>query len=347
MQSVLITGAAGFIGSAVTKKFLDKNYKVIGIDNLNNYYDKNLKLARLKDISSLNFNNTSLWNFEEIGLQDKTSLANLFKDYTPDIVVNLAAQAGVRFSLKKPSKYLESNIVGFGNLLENCKQFKIKNLIYASSSSVYGASKDLPFRETNSVNHPLSIYAATKKSNEMMAHVYSNLYSIPCTGLRFFTVYGPWGRPDMAPMIFTKKIINGEPIDIFNNGNMERDFTYIEDIVEGIFRCSLKPALSNADFNLKTSDSSTSFCPHRIFNIGNGKPIKLIKFIEILEEQIGIKAIKRFKSMQPGDVVATSSDNAKLKAWIGYSPNTSLESGITKFLKWYFDYYQINKPFYE
>jgi len=334
MSSVLVTGAAGFIGSALVKKLLKRDLKVVGIDNLNSYYSVNLKLARLKSINDQN-NNLGSWLFKKISLQDKDALKKLFNENNFQTVINLAAQAGVRYSIENPSEYIESNIVGFNNILENCKEFKVSHLIYASSSSVYGLSKNMPFSERHEVNNPISVYAATKISNENMAYVSSHLYGIKTTGLRFFTVYGPWGRPDMAPMIFTKRILSKEPIYLFNNGLMERDFTYIDDVIKGILIC-----FSNKLESDRNSENK-NFIPHEIFNIGNGKPIKLNDFIQTLEEELKVKAIKELKPIQPGDVISTSADISKLNK-LGYIPETSLKKGIKKFLEWYSNYYKKN-----
>ena len=314
---ILVTGAAGFIGAALVKKLLERGKNVVGIDNLNNYYDTKLKIDRLKDIDLVAEQFDGEWFFLKKSLEDKVGLSNIFKDYEFDVIVNLAAQAGVRFSLSNPSNYIQTNLVGFANLLDECKKNNIKNLIFASSSSVYGGNKNLPFVETQSVNHPKSLYAATKRANELMAHTYSHLFNIPCTGLRFFTVYGPWGRPDMAPMIFTKSILNNESIDIFNNGKMLRDFTYIDDVIESILRCCDKPAIVSKSFDFKSPDPSISFAPFRIFNVGNSKPINLLKFVQTLENTLGINAVKNSLPMQPGDVEATAADTSLLEEWIG------------------------------
>ncbi len=337
-KTYLITGAAGFIGSALSQRLIDNGERVIGVDNLNSYYDPTLKKARL---SNIDFNSQHLgWSFHKLDIENKDALQDLFKQEKPDVVVNLAAQAGVRYSLENPNAYIQTNLVGFGHILEACKQFNIGNLIYASSSSVYGGNKNLPFHEKQSVNHPVSIYAATKKANELMAHTYSHLYKLPATGLRFFTVYGPWGRPDMAPMIFAKSILNDKPINVFNNGKMERDFTYIDDIVEGVLRCCYKPATSNETFDALHPDPSTSSAPHRIFNIGNSNPTNLMKFIELLEDALGKKAKKNFQPLQPGDVVATAADSTALNQWVNFKPSTSIETGIQKFSAWYKEYYK-------
>ena len=332
-RSILITGVAGFIGSAVARKLLDSEFKVVGLDNINSYYDTNLKLNRLKNIEK-NLAHPNNWVFEKASITDKEKVRNIFLTYRPKIVINLAAQAGVRYSLQNPEEYINTNILGFSNILESCKEFEIQHLIYASSSSVYGGNKEFPFKEDQKVDNPLSLYAASKVSNELMANSYSHLYKISSTGLRFFTVYGPWGRPDMAPMIFAKSIFEKKPINVFNYGKMQRDFTYIEDIVEGIYRCCFKePELCNLN--------NEDFCspPHKIFNIGNSNPIELLDFINLLEENIGIRAIKNYTEMQPGDVIKTCADTEKLNKWINYSPNTSIEKGVELFIKWYKEYY--------
>ena len=338
-KRILVTGAAGFIGANLSKKLLIQGAKVIGIDNLNDYYDVNLKNDRLNEIKNIQGD----WAFHKLFLEDNQRLNAIFKNYKPDIVINLAAQAGVRYSIENPDSYIKSNLLGFANILENCRLNNIKNLIYASSSSVYGGNIKYPFKEEQAVDHPVSLYAATKKANEIMAHSYSYLYNIPAIGLRFFTVYGPWGRPDMAPMIFTQSILNRKPISIFNYGEMFRDFTYIDDITNGIILCCSKPATINKNFDKSNPDPSTSFAPHRIFNIGNNKPIKLMQFIQILEENLGIEAIKEFKSMQNGDVQGTFSDTSKLQKWVGFEAKTSINEGIGEFVRWYKKYYSFEK----
>jgi len=340
MNKILVTGAAGFIGAALVIRLLEKGEDVIGLDNLNSYYDPILKVSRLKEIESASISSSGNWIFCESSLEDRFTLGKIFSTYTPNVVVNLAAQAGVRYSIDNPSEYIQSNIVGFLNLLEQCRHKSIENLIFASSSSVYGGNKKLPFSEDQPVNHPVSLYASTKKANELMAHSYSHLYGIPCTGLRFFTVYGPWGRPDMAPMIFAKSILNRKPINVFNYGKMKRDFTYIDDIVEGVVRCCYKPAHIDKDFDVLMPNQATSFAPYRIFNIGNSKPIELLRFIDILEDELGVKAIKNFLPIQPGDVEATSADTDLLESWIGFKPLTSIEVGVKKFSEWYINYYK-------
>ena len=339
MNNILVTGAAGFIGFHVIQNFLKKGYKVVGIDNLNNYYDINLKKKRLEILlenSSLNSNN---WSFIKADLVNKDHLFEIFDQFKPNIVVNLAAQAGVRYSLENPSAYINSNIVGFSNLLECCKSFKVKNLLYASSSSVYGGNSKIPFSEDDPVDHPVSIYAATKRANELMAHTYSHLYNIPATGLRFFTVYGPWGRPDMAPMIFADAIINQKPIKIFNYGKMSRSFTYIDDVVEIIERLIRQPSIPSKNFNKYAPNPSTSWSPHRVFNIGTQKSVSLMKFVECLEKELGKEAHKEFEEMQQGDVRDTLADNSKIISWIGDFEETSLSSGIKIFVKWYKSFY--------
>ena len=337
-RNILVTGSAGFIGAATVKKLLLNGDNVIGIDNINDYYDTSLKDYRLKEIEKISLTNNS-WDFYKISLEDKDFLLELFKKYRPNIVINLAAQAGVRYSLINPRSYIQTNLVGFGNIAELVKEFRVENFIYASSSSVYGGNTKLPYKESDSVNHPLSLYAATKKSNELIAHSYSHIYDIPSTCLRFFTVYGPLGRPDMAPMIFAKSILNSTPIKIFNYGKMSRDFTYIDDISEAIFRCSFKKAIPNRSFDTENPDPSSSKAPHMILNIGNSKSVDLLEFIEVLENYLGKKAIKEFQPIQPGDVENTFADTLKLENWINFSPKISIEKGLKIFAKWYKDYY--------
>ena len=339
--TVLITGAAGFIGSALTIKFLNEGYKVVGVDNLNNYYDKTLKLKRIERIKDTAKSKNN-WEFVFGSIENNKFIRNVFKKYFPDIVVNLAAQAGVRHSIKNPASYVKSNLVGFHNILDASVCNKVKHLVFASSSSVYGGNKKIPFTENDSVDHPVSFYAATKKSNEIIAHSYSHLYNLPITGLRYFTVYGPWGRPDMAPMIFTKSILGGEIIKVFNYGKMERDFTFIDDIVEGTYKCCLKPATSDEHFFEKKPDPSLSFAPYRIFNIGNTNKIPLLYFISLLEEELGIKAKKQLLPIQPGDVEKTQSDLNKIDSWIGYKPKINFKEGIKKFIDWYISFYGYN-----
>ncbi len=336
---VLITGAAGFIGASLSIKFLKYGAEVFGLDNLNSYYDVNLKLSRIRNIEK-NVSKDNKWYFKQISITDTEKLKKIFYQFRPSLVVNLAAQAGVRYSLENPQEYINSNLVGFGNILENCREIGIEHLIYASSSSVYGGNTKFPFDETQKVDNPISLYAATKVSNELMANSYSHLYKIPTTGLRFFTVYGPWGRPDMAPMIFAKSILENKPINVFNYGKMQRDFTYINDIIEGIFKCCFKkPQIENLNEDVLNKVKLSS-APHQVFNIGNSKPIELLEFIEIMEKWIGIKAKINFSEIQPGDVIKTYANTTKLSNWINYSPTTSVEEGIKTFIQWYKSYFK-------
>lgn len=331
---ILVTGAAGFIGFHLSKRLLARGEKVIGIDNLNDYYDVNLKLARLKQIEDhKNF------QFIKLDLANREEIGKLFSENKFDVVVNLAAQAGVRYSLKNPYAYIDSNINGFINILEGCRHNKVKHLVYASSSSVYGANTKMPFSVHHNVDHPVSLYAATKKANELMAHTYSSLYNIPCTGLRFFTVYGPWGRPDMALFIFTKAILEGKPIDVFNYGKMQRDFTYIDDIIEGVVRVMNKVPEPNPKWSGNNPDSATSYAPYKLCNIGNNNPVELMHFIEVLENYLGKKAIKNLLPIQPGDVPSTYADVEDLIKDVGYKPSTSIETGIKHFVEWYRAYF--------
>ena len=333
-KNILVTGAAGFIGHGFIERLLkEEEINIVGIDNLNSYYNPLLKQKRIELLYQKNIDKR--WKFFKVDLKDTFKVDEIFQKFNPDIVINLAAQAGVRYSLENPQTYIESNLVGFLNILESCRKYDIEHLIYASSSSVYGGNKIMPFNEKHSVDHPLSLYAATKKSNEMLAHSYSHLFQIPSTGLRFFTVYGPLGRPDMAPMIFADSIINSKPINVFNDGNMSRDFTYISDAVEAIFKCCLKKPGPNKSFYENQPEPSTSFAPHRIFNVGSNKPINLLKFIEMLESEIGLKAIKKMQPMQPGDVKSTYADISKIKAWTNFQPKTSFQKGIHLFANWY------------
>ena len=335
-RKVLLTGAAGFIGAALSIRLLQRGDQVIGLDNLNDYYDPSLKQARLRQVEAAA--SPGAWRFEHLALEDEQALMTLFAEERPQVVVNLAAQAGVRYSLENPAAYIQSNLVGFGHVLEGCRHHGVENLVYASSSSVYGGNRNLPFHERQPVNHPVSLYAASKKANELMAHTYSHLYGLPATGLRFFTVYGPWGRPDMAPMLFARAILAGEPIKVFNYGKMQRDFTYIDDIVEGVIRCCDKPATVNPDFDPLQPDPATAAAPHRVFNIGNSQPTELLRFIEVMENCLGYKALKDMQPMQPGDVVSTAADTQALQDWVGFAPSTPLEVGVSRFADWYLRY---------
>ena len=334
----LVTGSAGFIGFSVAKKLLEDGHNVVGVDNHNDYYDPKIKDSRLTILT----NNDSYSHFKG-DISNKKQVDDIFNTTKPECVINLAAQAGVRYSLENPDAYIKSNIVGFINILEACRNNKVGHLVYASSSSVYGANTKLPFSIHDNIDHPVSLYAASKKSNELMAHTYSHLFNLPTTGLRFFTVYGPWGRPDMALFKFTKAIINGEKIQVFNNGNHERDFTYIDDIVEGVIRVAMKPAEPNIDWSGEKPDPGSSLAPWRVYNIGNNKPENLMKFIEVIEKEIGQEAIKEFLPIQPGDVPDTFADIEDLKNDFNFQPSTSLHDGVKKFIDWYFDYYKINK----
>ena len=335
-QPVLVTGAAGFIGAAVCERLLERGERVVGLDNLNSYYDPALKQARLDRLDGVT---STAWRFQLLDLADGEAMADLFAATKPRAVVHLAAQAGVRYSLENPAAYIQANLVGFGHVLEGCRHHGVEHLVYASSSSVYGGNKAMPFAEGQPVNHPVSLYAATKKANELMAHTYSHLYGLPATGLRFFTVYGPWGRPDMAPMLFAKAILAGEPIKVFNNGQMRRDFTYIDDIVTGVIACLDKPATPDPAFDAANPDPATSWAPHRVFNIGNAQPTELLHFIGVLELALGRKAIQDFQPMQPGDVVATAADTSLLETWVGFKPSTPIELGVERFARWYRQFY--------
>jgi len=335
-MKVLVTGTAGFIGNHLALRLLERGDEVIGLDNLNDYYDVSIKKARLARV-------TPHPGFTDVraDLEDKAAIDTLFQDHKPDRVVNLAAQAGVRYSLINPQAYIDSNITGFLNILEACRHFGTEHLVYASSSSVYGANTAMPFSVHNNVDHPVSLYAASKKSNELMAHTYSHLFGIPTTGLRFFTVYGPWGRPDMALFIFTRKILAGEPIDVFNYGNHRRDFTYIDDIVEGVIRTLDHTAPANPDWSGDTPDPATSKAPYRLYNIGSNNPVELLRYIEVLEECLGRKAEKNLLPLQPGDVPDTYADVDALIEDVDYKPSTPIEVGIENFVRWYRDYYGV------
>lgn len=333
-MKILVTGTAGFIGSHLAIRLLERGDEVIGVDNLNDYYDVRLKESRLARVRQHA-------GFIDVraDIQDRSAMEEVFAKHKPQRVVNLAAQAGVRYSLQNPYAYVDSNLLGFVNILENCRHHDVDHLVYASSSSVYGGNTRLPFSEHDNIDHPVSLYAATKKANELMAHTYSHLFGIPTTGLRFFTVYGPWGRPDMALFLFTKAILEGKPIDVFNHGNMMRDFTYIDDIVEGVIRVLDKPAVANPAFNADQPDPATGNVPYRVFNIGNNQPVKLMEYIEALESALGMLAEKNFLPMQPGDVPATYADTSELDAWVGFKPDTPVKEGVASFVAWYRNYY--------
>ncbi|RLB10056.1 MAG: capsular biosynthesis protein CpsI [Deltaproteobacteria bacterium] len=336
MMKVLVTGAAGFIGFHVSKSLLDRGDDVVGLDNLNDYYDVDLKKARLRILEDYeNF------KFVKCDLADRATMEKLFGSENFERVINLAAQAGVRYSLKNPHSYIDSNVVGFLNILEGCRHNKVEHLVYASSSSVYGANTKMPFSVHHNVDHPISLYAASKKANELMAHTYSHLYGLPTTGLRFFTVYGPWGRPDMALFLFTKAILAGEPIKVFNFGNMERDFTYIDDIVLGVVRVTDRIPAGNPEWSGDDPDPGSSYAPYRLYNIGNNQPVQLMKYIEVLEKTLGKEAKKEFLPMQPGDVPKTYADVDDLIADVGFKPSTPIEEGVERFVKWYREYYNV------
>lgn len=335
-MKVLVTGSAGFIGAALCEALLLRGDSVIGVDNLNDYYSPQLKQDRL-----LRFAKHTHAVQLSVAIEDKALLNQIFAKHQPDAVINLAAQAGVRYSLSNPRAYIDSNITGFLNILEACREFGTKHLVYASSSSVYGANTRMPFCETDHVDHPVSLYAATKKSNELMAHTYSHLFGIPTTGLRFFTVYGPWGRPDMAPMLFAEKILRDQPIDVFNFGNHRRDFTYIDDIVAGVIHTLDNPASANPEWSGLNPDPASSRAPYRVYNIGSNNPVELLYFIELLEKGFGKQARKNLLPMQPGDVPDTYADVSHLIKDVGYKPQTSIEEGVDRFVRWYCDYYRI------
>jgi UDP-glucuronate 4-epimerase len=356
-MKILVTGTAGFIGFHVANRLLERGDEVVGLDNINDYYDQNVKYGRLqragiikeledgKDIEYNKLLQSSKYpnyKFIKLNLEDKENLNKLFEQEKFDKVINLAAQAGVRYSLTNPDAYIDSNIVGFLNILESSRHFDIKHLTYASSSSVYGLNESQPFSTKDSVDHPISLYAASKKSNELMAHTYSHLYNIPITGLRFFTVYGPWGRPDMALFLFTKAILEERAIDVFNYGNMQRDFTYIDDIVEGVIRVNDNPPKGNPNWSGLNPDPSSSKAPYKIYNIGNNNPVKLMDFIEALEKKIGKVAKKNMLPLQVGDVLSTYADVSDLIKDVGYKPNTTIQEGIDKFVDWYVDFFKIN-----
>ena len=331
---ILVTGTAGFIGAALAQRLLARGDVVYGFDNHNNYYDPALKEARLA-----RFTDHPNYTHQRADLADADAVDHAFATFKPQRVVNLAAQAGVRYSLQNPRAYVQSNLVGFVNILEACRHSAVEHLVYASSSSVYGANRKLPFAVEDAVDHPLSLYAASKKANELMAHTYSHLYGLPTTGLRFFTVYGPWGRPDMSPILFADRISRGEPIDVFNHGNHSRDFTYIDDIVEGVIHALDHPAKPDPDYNAELPNPGTSNAPYRVYNIGNDQPVQLLRFIELLEQHLGRTVEKRLLPMQPGDVPDTWADVSALRGDVGYAPSTSIEQGVEKFVAWYRDYH--------
>lgn len=337
----LITGVAGFIGYHCAAELLKAGSCVIGLDNLNDYYDVDLKRARLERLHSSANQNNATFKFYQVSLENINELNSVFSRHAINNVINLAAQAGVRYSLTNPSAYIQSNLVGFANILELCREHRIAHLVYASSSSVYGGNELLPFSENHPVNHPVSLYAATKKSNELMAHSYSHLYGLPTTGLRFFTVYGPWGRPDMALFIFTKAILAGQAITLFNNGEMSRDFTYIDDIVHSIMGLLTKPATPNQEFDNQNPSPSTSWAPYRIFNIGNSEPTSLLSYVRAIEEATGLTAKIEYQPIQPGDVPRTASDTSLLSEWIGFKPQTSVKVGVSRFVNWYKSFYEV------
>jgi len=333
---ILVTGAAGFIGMTASLRLLARGDEVVGLDNMNDYYDVSLKESRLQRLAAL-----PGFRFVKLDVGDRAGMEALFAAEKFDKVIHLAAQAGVRYSIQNPHAYVDSNLVGFINILEGCRHHRVQHLVYASSSSVYGGNTKMPFSEHDSVDHPVSLYAATKKANELMAHTYSHLYGLPTTGLRFFTVYGPWGRPDMALFLFTKAILEGRPIDVFNHGNMQRDFTYIDDIVEGVIRVLDKNATINAEYEPISADPATSNTPYRVFNIGNNNPVQLLDFIGAIESALGKQAEKRLLPLQDGDVPATYANTDLLNDWVGFVPGTSVADGVGRFVAWYRDYYKV------
>ena len=336
-MKVLITGAAGFIGMHCALRLLDRGDEVVGVDDLNDFYDVTLKQARLDRLTSY-----ANFDFIRASIEDKTAMDDLFARHRPQCVINLAAQAGVRYSLENPHAYVDANLQGLMNILEGCRHHDVEHLVYASSSSVYGGNTTMPFSESHSVDHPVSLYAATKKANELMAHTYSHLYGLPVSGLRFFTVYGPWGRPDMALFKFAKAMRDGQPIDVYNHGRMVRDFTYIDDIVEGVIRVLDKVATPDPAFDPAVPNPGTAAVPYRLFNIGNGQPTPLMDYIAALEKALGVTAKKNMMDMQPGDVPATSADTAALRDWVGFAPDTPVEVGVARFVEWYVQYYGRN-----
>ena len=340
-MTVLITGAAGFIGYHLSQRLLSEGTPVVGFDNLNPYYDPNLKRARLAQLKATADLTGCPFQLIEGNLEDQAAVEAAFSAHQPRRVVNLAAQAGVRYSIENPSAYIQANLVGFGHILEGCRHHGVEHLVYASSSSVYGGNTQMPFSEHHSVDHPVSLYAASKKANELMAHTYSHLYGLPATGLRFFTVYGPWGRPDMALFLFTEAILKGRPIQVFNHGLMVRDFTYVDDIVESLVRLLNKPAAPDPSFDALHPNAATSWAPHRVFNIGNSNPTPLMTYIEAVEKALGMTAEKELLPMQQGDVPATAADTTALEAWVGFKPNTPVQEGVARFVAWYRQFYGV------
>ena len=335
-MNILLTGAAGFIGMHTALRLLDRGDTVVGVDNLNDYYDVSLKHARLARLQA-----HPGFSFHQASVEDRDTLAKLFQQAQPERVIHLAAQAGVRYSLTHPHAYIDANLQGFINILEGCRHHGVQHLSYASSSSVYGGNTALPFSEHHNIDHPVSLYAATKKANELMAHTYSHLFGLHTTGLRFFTVYGPWGRPDMALFLFTRAILEGRPIDVFNHGQMVRDFTYVDDIVEGVIRVNDKPATPDPAFDPAHPDPATSNAPYRVFNIGNSQPTPLMDYIDALETALGRQAVKNFLPMQAGDVPATAADTRELDAWVGFKPGTPVREGVARFVDWYRGFYRV------
>jgi UDP-glucuronate 4-epimerase len=340
-MTVLVTGAAGFIGFHLCTKLLERGTPVVGFDNVNPYYDPSLKRARLAKLEATSQSTGTRFQLIEADLEDRAAVESAFAEHSPRKVVNLAAQAGVRYSIENPAAYIQANLVGFGHILEGCRHHGVEHLVYASSSSVYGGNTNLPFSEQQGVDHPVSLYAASKKANELMAHTYSHLYGLPATGLRFFTVYGPWGRPDMALFLFTRAMLEGRPIQVFNRGQMVRDFTYVDDIVESLVRLLDQPAAADPDFDPAQPNPATSWAAHRVFNIGNSNPTPLMDYIEAVEQALGITAEKQFLPMQPGDVPATAADTTALEAWVGFKPNTPVRDGVARFVAWYREFYGV------
>ena len=340
-MTVLVTGAAGFIGFHLSTRLLHQGQAVVGFDNVNPYYDPALKRARIAQLKATAQRMGSTFQLIEADLENRAAVEAAFAEYKPKKVVNLAAQAGVRYSIDNPAAYIQANLVGFGHILEGCRHHGVEHLVYASSSSVYGGNTRMPFSEQHSVDHPVSLYAASKKANELMAHTYSHLYGLPATGLRFFTVYGPWGRPDMALFLFTKAMLEGKPIQVFNNGQMVRDFTYIDDIIESLMRLLEKPATSDPAFDPQVPNPSTSWAPHRVFNIGNSTPTPLMDYIHAVEDALGVKAEKQLMPMQPGDVPSTAADTSALEAWVNFKPNTPVREGVANFVAWYRGFYGV------